>query len=258
MPNRIIKEDAFTSDRIAALSDFEFRLWVGLITQADDAGRGDARPAIIKGRVFALRERTTISDIDKALHALAAHGCVFLYEVDGKPYFEFPSWAKHQRIRDVKSKFPPCGDLRQSAASCGELPQTAALIQSNPIQSESESESKSESNTTPFASAAMNDAFAEWLKYKKERRQAYKQTGLQQLINRLNDDIKSHGEKAVIEGIHNSMAQGWSGIYLKDNKTGQPAKQSSNASYDIEKAEHKMNTTVPKLKKKEGRKINGN
>ena len=39
MPNRIIKESTFTSDRIASLTDFEFRLWIGLITQADDAGR---------------------------------------------------------------------------------------------------------------------------------------------------------------------------------------------------------------------------
>ena len=142
MPNRIIKESAFTSDRIAALTDFEFRLWVGLITQADDAGRGDARPAIIKGRVFALRERTTTKDISSALSALAAAGCVSLYTVGGKPYYAFPSWAKHQRIRDVKSKFPGPDEgeiieVQQSAASCGEAPQEAALIQSNPIQSES-------------------------------------------------------------------------------------------------------------------------
>ena len=98
MPNRIIKESAFTSEKIASLSDFEFRLWVGLITQADDAGRGDARPAIIKGRVFPLRERVATKDIDAALHALAAAGCVSLYTVGGKPYYEFQGWAKHQRV----------------------------------------------------------------------------------------------------------------------------------------------------------------
>ena len=52
MPNRIIKESTFTSEKISSLSDFEFRLWVGLITQADDAGRGDARPAIIRAGCF--------------------------------------------------------------------------------------------------------------------------------------------------------------------------------------------------------------
>ena len=133
MPNRIIKESICDSEKLAALSDFEFRLWVGLITQADDAGRGDARPAYIKGHVFPFRERVTTKDIDAALHALAAGSCVTLYTVGGRPYYSFPSWAKHQRIRDCKPKYPgpENADLPQPAADCG----------LNPIQSESESES---------------------------------------------------------------------------------------------------------------------
>jgi hypothetical protein len=145
MPNRVIKESAFLSERISELSDFEFRLWVGLITQADDAGRGDARPAIIKGRVFALRDRTTLKDIEVALRNLAAVGCVSLYTVGGKPYFQFPNWAKHQRVRDAKPKYPgidECdfgGESPQPAANGGEELHTRARlrIQSNPIQSES-------------------------------------------------------------------------------------------------------------------------
>ena len=158
MPNRIIKESAFTSDRIAQLSDFEFRLWVGLITQADDVGRGDARPAIIKGRVFARRERVTIKDIDAALHALAAAGCVSLYTVGGKPYYAFPSWAAHQRVRDVISKYPAPQESEldyspQVAAGCGELPRVAALI-----QSESESISESEKETLSIESVKKSAA----------------------------------------------------------------------------------------------------
>lgn len=148
MPNRIIKESLCSSEKIASLSDFEFRLWVGLITQVDDAGRGDARPAIIKGRVFPFRERLSIKDIDAALQALAAKGCVSLYTVDGKPYFLFPGWVKHQRVRDCKPKYPePPGNLNlpQSAASCGELPQSAALI-----QYESESNPNPESNPKEY------------------------------------------------------------------------------------------------------------
>lgn len=142
MPNRIIKESAFTSDKVAQLTDFEFRLWVGLITQADDAGRGDARPAIIKGRIFALRDRTTQKDIDNALNALAAHGCITLYKVNGKPYYEFPHWTAHQRVRNALSKYPgsdekdPENDASPPvAASCGELRPVAASCGLNPIQS---------------------------------------------------------------------------------------------------------------------------
>lgn len=148
MPNRIIKESLCSSEKIASLSDFEFRLWVGLITQVDDAGRGDARPAIIKGRVFPFRERLSIKDIDAALQALAAKGCVSLYTVDGKPYFLFPGWVKHQRVRDCKPKYPEPPEnlnLPQPAASCGELPQPAALI-----QYESESNPNPESNPKEY------------------------------------------------------------------------------------------------------------
>lgn len=152
MPNRIIKESMCSSEKIAGLTDFEFRLWIGLITQADDAGRGDARPAIIKGRVFPFRERLSIKDIDAALQELAAKGCVSLYTVDGRPYFLFPGWVKHQRVRDCKPKYPePLENYipPQSAASCGELPQSAALI-----QSESESESNPDISAEPQATHA--------------------------------------------------------------------------------------------------------
>ena len=141
MPNRIIKESICTSEKLASLTDFEFRLWVGLITQADDSGRGDARPAIIKGRVFPLRDRVTSKDIEAAVRGLAAKGCVSLYTVGGKPYFWFPTWGEHQRIRDVKPKYPgpdEADDISpQSAADCGDV-----RPESNPIQSESISESK--------------------------------------------------------------------------------------------------------------------
>lgn len=141
MPNRIIKESITTSEKLASLSDFEFRLWIGLITQADDAGRGDARPAVIRGRIFPFRERLTVKDVGCSLRALADKGCIALYEIDGRPYFYFPNWSKHQRVRDCKPKYPePTEDsLRQVAAGCGEAQQSAAIIQSNPIQSESES-----------------------------------------------------------------------------------------------------------------------
>ncbi len=149
MPNRIIKESLCSSEKISSLSDFEFRLWVSLITQADDAGRGDARPAIIKGRVFPLRDRVTAKDIDVSLHALAAKGCITLYTVDGRSYFWFPSWAEHQRIRDCKPKYPEPPEnvsLPQAAAICGKLPQAAALIQS-------ESNPNTNPNTNPSVCA---------------------------------------------------------------------------------------------------------
>lgn len=143
MPNRIIKESICTSEKIAALSDFEFRLWVGLITQADDAGRGDARPAIIKGHVFPLRDQVTAKAISAGLHALATVQLVSLYTVGGKPIYWLPGWSEHQRIRDCKPKYPAPEEADnippQTAADGGNSPQTAADGGSRGRESESES-----------------------------------------------------------------------------------------------------------------------
>ena len=173
MPNRVIKESLCTSDNISELSDFEFRLWIGLIVIADDFGRGDARPAIIKGRCFPLRERVTIKDIECALHGLAAHSCVSLYKVGGKPYYSFPTWAAHQRIDRAKPKYPSPeeADPEDSAADCRKSPQIAAdcrksRAESNPIRIQSESESKSNvkaraTRFTPPTLAELQDFVAE-------------------------------------------------------------------------------------------------
>ncbi len=251
MPNRIIKESAFTSDRIAELSDFEFRLWVGLITQADDAGRGDARPAIIKGRVFALRERTTSSDIDKALHALAAHGCVDLYEVDGKPYYEFPSWANHQRIRDAKSKYPSKEEGNaispQLAATRRETPPKSNPIQSNPNPNP---------NPTPHAQpragagaregeSEIEKALEQFFSMRAEKGRACTKIEKENLLKELNN----YPESIRLKIVKQSITHGWLGFYpLKEEKPA--GKIETGASYDIEAAEARMRTSVPQLRKK--------
>lgn len=137
MPNRVIKESIKTSKNVNALSDFQFRLWIHLILSADDFGRGNADPELIKNLAFPRRHGITEKQLNDALHVLANLGMVNLYNVDGEPYFYFPKWGEHQRIRQRVSKFPEpdegnilaasCGELPQSAASCGELPQDAAM-----------------------------------------------------------------------------------------------------------------------------------
>ena len=134
VPNRLIKSSIHESDKVNRMSDFQFRLWVNLITYVDDYGRGDARPAVIKGNCFPLRERLTAKDIEAALNALAGIGCVSLYEVDGKPYLCFPNWESHQSIRNKKSRFPApdsaCTQLQAIESNCMQLQANVPVIQS--------------------------------------------------------------------------------------------------------------------------------
>ena len=106
MPNRVIKESIRTSKGVNALSDFQFRLWVYLITYVDDYGRGSADPELLKGFVFPRRKGVTERAIADALADLANSGMIRLYTVDGESFFCFPNWSQHQRIQTKKSKFP--------------------------------------------------------------------------------------------------------------------------------------------------------
>lgn len=251
MPNRIIKESAFTSDKVAQLSDFEFRLWVGLITQADDAGRGDARPAIIKGRVFALRERTTVKDIADALCALAAAGCVSLYSVGGKPYFRFPSWSEHQRVRNAIPKYPgpeeadetpPSFDISpQVAANRGEAQRSAA--QSNPIQSNQNPNPIQECSPRAPAREATPPTLEDVKAYVREQR-------LRMDAEKFHAYYAMNGWKVKDEPMHDWRAacRYWSKNERagKDNTTQSQGKPS----YDLERAQKRTDTEVPEFKKR--------
>lgn len=129
MPDRIIKESICTSDTLNQLSDFEERFWHRLIVNCDDYGRFDARPAILRGRLFPLMEGKTLKDMSNTLSKLASVGLVELYEVDGKPFLHVVTWDKYQRIRAKRSKFP------EPNGTCCHLPSDDVKCPRNPIQS---------------------------------------------------------------------------------------------------------------------------
>lgn len=106
MPNRIIKESIRASKSVNAMTDFQFRLWIYLITYVDDYGLGSADPELLKGLVFPRLKKLRESDIADALAGLERLGSIQLYTVAGEPYLAFPNWGEHQRIQSKKSKFP--------------------------------------------------------------------------------------------------------------------------------------------------------
>ena len=153
MGNRIIKETIRTSKTINALPDFLFRVWVYLITYVDDYGRGSADAQLLKGFVFPRNKGITERQIQDAIQDLASRGMIQLYEHEGEPYFYFPNWAEHQRIRQKVSKYPEPpqvaasgGNMRRPAASGGE-----SRPESNPIQSNTNTNPESESRTHAHA-----------------------------------------------------------------------------------------------------------
>lgn len=66
-------------------------------------------------------------------------------------------------------------------------------------------------------------AVKKWLKYKKERREGYKPTGLTALITQIEKNVKRYGEDAVIDLIGECMAANWQGIIF-DKLKNRPQK----------------------------------
>ena len=64
----------------------------------------------------------------------------------------------------------------------------------------------------------------EWLRYKEERKEIYKETGLKSLLTQIEKNSKKYGDEAVINLIDESMANNWKGIIwdkLKNKKEEQ-------------------------------------
>lgn len=166
MPNRILKESVCTSDTLNQLENwFDEVVFYRLIVNCDDYGRFDGRPAILKGRLFPLKENITIKSLEESLQRLATVGLVTPYIIDGKPILQLPTWDKHQRIRAKKSKFPP------PDGTCCQMTANAGNCVRNPIQSESNPNPESnprtrevdvviecyESNIAPISQVVVSD-----------------------------------------------------------------------------------------------------
>ena len=108
--------------------------------------------------------------------------------------------------------------------------QTASKQQANRKQTEREKEDEKENEKenekegeneiekedecpppTPFT-GILQVAFEDWVSYKKERRDPYKETGLKNLIGQIRNAADQYGDNAVVGIIRDSMASGYKGI----------------------------------------------
>ena len=107
MPNRILHESVCVSGSLAAVSPEAEVLFHRLTTKMDDFGRFDARPAVIRGALFALQlPYWTEKRITSALDELEHQNLIHRYTNEGRECLHAPTWFKYQRSRASVSKFP--------------------------------------------------------------------------------------------------------------------------------------------------------
>ena len=141
MPNRLIKESICTSQNLNELSPEEEIFFYRLIVNCDDYGRMDARPAILRARLFPLRIDNIKEDhINQWLQSLVKYELLDIYEVNEQRYLQVKTWENHQQIRAKRSKYPdPDGNLITIDSIGNQVLSSAIKSPRNPIQSESES-----------------------------------------------------------------------------------------------------------------------
>ncbi len=153
MPNRILKEAVTCSAEVDALTPQAECCFYRLIVCADDYGTFDARPSMLRARLFPLRSPSD-ADLRCWFGELEANHLINLYLVNGLPYGKLITWEDHQRIRNKRPRYPlpdsnsqtidsnSLSNVRQikgqSKATDNPLsidsnsPRVAARIQSNP------------------------------------------------------------------------------------------------------------------------------
>ena len=100
---------AFWADQTIQRQELGVRLtFIGLWSHADDAGRIEGDPVLLRSRIHPCDPKVTQGAFNKWLATLEDLGRIQRYEVAGFPYILVPNFLKHQRInKPSESQIPP-------------------------------------------------------------------------------------------------------------------------------------------------------
>lgn len=103
---RTVKPEIHQDEAVGELSDSAFRLFIGIITLADDHGRLKGDPRLLGAQVWPYHPRSA-EEVKPDLEALEQGGLIHRYRVENNPYISLPTWTEHQRVDNAgKSRIP--------------------------------------------------------------------------------------------------------------------------------------------------------
>ena len=109
-----------------------------------------------------------------------------------------------KRVRDFRE--------RQGALQCNNHVTQVKRLCNGDIEIEKELDIEKEPPYIPPFTGELKEAFDDWIAYKKEKRQPYKERGLNSLIKQTQRYVERYGEEAVIGVIRDSMSNNYQGI----------------------------------------------
>ena len=117
MPNRILREAILDSEAVNSLTGHAELFYRRLMSVVDDFGRFDARPAVLRSRLYPLRiETVREADISRWIAECEKAGLIALYEVGGRHYLLFHKLGE-PRAKTSKFPPPPCQSAKESVVA---------------------------------------------------------------------------------------------------------------------------------------------
>jgi hypothetical protein len=227
---RSLKPDIWLSPQVMNLPVEARLLFIGLITQADDKGRGTADPRRLKAAVFP-GDDVSVSQVADWLDKIATQRLAVLYENDmhGR-LFALPTWGRHQSISKPKeSPYPP--PLTSLPDESGTSP---GLFHDESRGNGGEGngeEGKGRERTDESVLGLDSAAWSRWQSYRTEIRKPLKPAS----IPAAQRALAAYGENqaAVVE---QSIANGWQGLFELKRGAGVRVRAKSVAELEAEEA----------------------
>jgi len=116
MPNRILRDNILSSEPVASLKWDEEVFYRRLMSIADDYGRHESSPQLLRARCYPLQtDHVRVADITRWMAACQKAGLILGYAKDGKAYLEICKFGQQLRSAS-KCPAPPATDI-----SCNQL-----------------------------------------------------------------------------------------------------------------------------------------
>jgi len=126
---RTLKPEHRTHRKVGALDDRTYRLWVGLLCEADDDGRLVCDAEQLRVIIFGYQVKVTAAMVEQGLARLVEIGLLRFYGAAEVRYAYFPSWREHQWISHRSpSKLPEPVDVPDSSGALRSPPEHSSLI----------------------------------------------------------------------------------------------------------------------------------
>ena len=140
MANRILR-DWTQSENVNSISEKAEVFFTRLIMKSDDFGRFYGNVKLLRAGLYPLRN-VPDKDIEKSISECLKAKLIVLYTIENKDFIEIINFG--QRLRIMKSKFPPPNDRDLRTSDSSPPPETETKRNEDETESEIETEKKKE------------------------------------------------------------------------------------------------------------------